>query len=287
MIKIPKYTGDSHFQDYKDAVSRCKGDKKKTLTALENDMERIYSEYDERFIHSDVHNQLRHKLQDKTAIYLRSLYLSGNSITELFRKDYNTRLKNRIYAYRCPYCTYNETNTLEHILPKDLYPEYAVHALNLIPCCSQCNSYKGISIKDDSGMPSTLNFYYHDPNAIQFLEAEFELDGDNRPTFLYNVSFPVGSDPYLSAIILNHYTRLHLTDRLRKRAESRYAEEEVKLILEYKGKPVSKLIEVIASYVNTYTPKYGKNHYYIAMLRCMANSEAYRNYLERILQGEL
>lgn len=278
MIKIPKYKGSSHFQHYKDAVERCKGVKKTALKAIEIGMEVMYDEYDKRFANSDVHNQPFHKLSATIQNYLRSLFVSGNTITEIFRNNYNDRVKqhNMLYAYKCPYCTLNEANTLEHILPKQSYPEYAVHAYNLIPCCSKCNSYKGADIKDESGIPWTLNFYYHDPDAFHYLEAEFKTDANGFPEFEYHLNFPDDCDQLLKRIIENHYEKLHLLDRFKEMAEGRYAEEEIRLL---NCGSIAEVVENLSSYISSAGFRYGRNHYYVAMLRCMVFSNEYQSYL--------
>jgi len=282
MIKIPKYSGISHFQDYVNAVARCKGKKKARLKAIEAGMKIIYDEYDDRFANSDVHNQPMHKLRIDEQDYLRSLYVSGNDITALIRKDYNERIErhNRLYIGKCPYCTLSEANTLEHILPKQSYPEYAVHAYNLIPCCSKCNSYKGDDIKDRSGIPLTLNFYYHDPNAFQYLEADFLTDLNEYPIFVYSLKFPDGCDKLLKKIIENHYDKLHLLDRFKQMAEGKYAEEEIRIL---NFRTIAKVLEHLKSYISNYSTAYGINHYYVAMLRCMASSKEYHSYLTKRL----
>ncbi|NEA65316.1 hypothetical protein [Streptomyces sp. SID12488] len=43
---------------------------------------------------------------------------------------------------RCPLCGQRAVSTLDHHLPKTLYPALAVDPLNLIPACSDCNKLK-------------------------------------------------------------------------------------------------------------------------------------------------
>lgn len=46
-------------------------------------------------------------------------------------------------VYKCPYCSINQPNTLDHFLPRSMYPALAVCRLNLVPMCGVCNDYKG------------------------------------------------------------------------------------------------------------------------------------------------
>lgn len=43
---------------------------------------------------------------------------------------------------KCPYCGFGHATTLDHYLPKSLYPEVAVHPSNLVPSCKDCNTGK-------------------------------------------------------------------------------------------------------------------------------------------------
>ncbi len=40
----------------------------------------------------------------------------------------------------CPMCGSPGTGTLDHFLPKETFPEFAVMAANLVPACTHCNS---------------------------------------------------------------------------------------------------------------------------------------------------
>jgi hypothetical protein len=58
------------------------------------------------------------------------------------RPLYN-RIKGSAKYARCPFCGQRDVKTVDHYLPKQRYPEFAVFAANLIPCCSDCNKAKG------------------------------------------------------------------------------------------------------------------------------------------------
>lgn len=69
----------------------------------------------------------------------------------------------------CQYCTLNSVNTLDHIIPKENYPEYAVHPKNLFPACSQCNSKKSNKWLDNNNNFEFINLYSHDLPNLQYL----------------------------------------------------------------------------------------------------------------------
>lgn len=89
----------------------------------------------------------------KLRITFQSLYESKiKTVVELKKKIKKITTK-------CPYCQISTGETIEHILPKSIYPEYSIYSQNLIPCCSICNSIKGDTILEKNNLPATLNFY--------------------------------------------------------------------------------------------------------------------------------
>jgi hypothetical protein len=39
----------------------------------------------------------------------------------------------------CPYCSLDTNPDLDHFLPKAVFPEFSLHARNLVPICTPCN----------------------------------------------------------------------------------------------------------------------------------------------------
>lgn len=48
----------------------------------------------------------------------------------------------------CPYCLLRQPKSLDHFLPKDFYPEFAVLGWNLVWVCDPCNRKKGNRLVD-------------------------------------------------------------------------------------------------------------------------------------------
>lgn len=44
----------------------------------------------------------------------------------------------------CPMCGSTFSSTLDHVLPKDVFPEWSIFSKNLVPACS-CNTHKGVN----------------------------------------------------------------------------------------------------------------------------------------------
>lgn len=283
MIKYPLYhslNGNTPFDEYKAAAQ---GDA--ILDAIETTMENCYNDYDNAVNSASVHNLDPHGFVAPEKGNLKKLYKSDCDIAKKIRLHHSTFTSNtrRIYNNKCPYCTVSEPDTIEHILPKDKYPEFAVHLYNLIPCCSKCNRHKSEAVRDSAGLPLTINFYYHDPECCQFLETECIIDTNGFPSFQYRLTFPANTDPVLAAIITNHFNRLHLIERYNEEAIKSYTEVEATIKVVCRGKSLKDALQFLKAYLSSTITDYGLNHHYVAMLRCMISSSAYHTYLQSIL----
>lgn len=88
----------------------------------------------------------------------KNLYLSPqpNSI----QKPILDRLRERTLDF-CPACGEDGTpNTLDHYLPKDLFPEFSITMANLFPMCDICQGNKGVAILNDEGERQFLHPYF-------------------------------------------------------------------------------------------------------------------------------
>ena len=72
---------------------------------------------------------------------------------------------------RCPLCAHRAVTTLDHHLPKALYPALAVTPLNLVPSCSDCNKAKLARIPH-SAEDVSIHPYFDDVDRERWLFAE-------------------------------------------------------------------------------------------------------------------
>ena len=59
----------------------------------------------------------------------------------------------------CQYCCVSPPKTYDHYLPISLYPEFAVHQRNLVPCCADCNRDRGTRWKNAQGERNYVHLY--------------------------------------------------------------------------------------------------------------------------------
>ena len=70
----------------------------------------------------------------------------------------------------CPFCSHGSVTTIDHFLPKEKYPIYAILPYNLIPCCSDCNKNKG-SLSPKGLEEQFIHPYYEKVDDVRWLHA--------------------------------------------------------------------------------------------------------------------
>lgn len=76
----------------------------------------------------------------------------------------------------CPICEIQSCLEMDHYIPKELMPEYAVHLSNLIPLCHNCNHEKGTLWLDKNGHRIIFNAYYDLLVGKDIYEVHITLD---------------------------------------------------------------------------------------------------------------
>lgn len=108
---------------------------------------------------------------------------------------------------RCPLCVQRSVTTLDHHLPKALFPALAVAPLNLVPACSDCNKAKLDAAPATAG-DVPLHPYYDDlGNGAWLVGTVVEA----RPAAVrFTVERPAGWSDTLNARVANHFRTLGL-----------------------------------------------------------------------------
>jgi hypothetical protein len=84
---------------------------------------------------------------------------------------------------RCPLCGHRIVTTLDHYLPKALFPALAVVPINLVPACTDCNKIKlqGIAAQENERL---LHPYFDNVENDHWLRAEVIQTAPAALTFL-------------------------------------------------------------------------------------------------------
>src|ERR1700730_6189664 len=108
---------------------------------------------------------------------------------------------------RCPFCDQRNISTLDHILPKSLYPSLAVTPVNLVGACMECNKAK-LSQAPQSAGEVVLHPYFDDITGEQWLVAR--VVRANPCAIVFDVLRPGGWDNLTEDRARRQFARLGL-----------------------------------------------------------------------------
>lgn len=170
-------------------------------------MFRAYDRYFERSADASRIRRLRADADTRTA-------LESNYEILRRRSGYGELLE--ITNGRCPMCGFGEASTLDHYLPRSVYPEFSVFALNLLPACARCNLLKGTAV-GRTPAEQFLHCFFHRVPSIPLLICRVDV----QPGTLL-VEFRIRRSRHIDADILArlsyHFRQLHLATRFRREA---------------------------------------------------------------------
>lgn len=139
----------------------------------------------------------------------RNLYLSpsDNSV----QKPILDELRKRALTY-CPACGEDGTpNTLDHYLPKEKYPEFAVAPVNLFPMCDICQGAKGAKVLSLNQERLFVHPYFDEFLDTQLVELVIgePFNAPNSMQLLASARLP----PEARLLVLRHLEELDIHSR--------------------------------------------------------------------------
>ncbi|WUT01652.1 HNH endonuclease (plasmid) [Streptomyces sp. NBC_00708] len=116
---------------------------------------------------------------------------------------------------RCPLCGHGTVTTLDHFLPKKLFPALCVDPLNLVPACAECNHAKGEKVPL-SAETTLLHPYLDRIDQDRWLDARIV---ESSPLWLeFFVSPPSSWEQVLVRRTQYHFKRFRLAERFAAQA---------------------------------------------------------------------
>ena len=111
----------------------------------------------------------------------------------------------------CPYCNATAVDSLDHALPRAVYPEFSVLAQNLVPACVTCNRKKGDDCFHNTGRNLMHPYFVHIPDdPILFAAVDVEEREVTWDFYLWQNGC-IDDDQFQS--IENLFNLLELSDR--------------------------------------------------------------------------
>lgn len=236
----------------------------------------------ERFKNSKkyFHNLHNVKYTDNVKDSLIGCYNTKAEYFELIKVLLNQSKDNTnsIYNIKCPYCSINNANTIDHILPKELYPEFSFAPGNLIYVCHDCNSKKGIDYKNEN------NRIIINPYRDSFIDEIYVKV--NLDLYPYNMKYKLIAHLEIdtsnctnedSIIINNHYKKLNLLRLLNDELPSLLSELENSFYCN----SYSNQMKTYSLHYDSSSKTNGVNHYKTALYRTLITTEIIKEFYEK------
>ena len=146
---------------------------KARMAGIRQDILDRSTDYDTRADTAEMHIIARHEagLGDVAAEDLIKNYTLRMSRKGVPARAVYDALKILPQNNRCPFCNYGPVETLDHVLPKNIYPGFSVKPTNLVGSCERCNKLKHSAAPTgpDDGF---MHPYFDSVNHIVWLQAE-------------------------------------------------------------------------------------------------------------------
>lgn len=179
----------------------------------------------------------------------------------------------KLAAGRCPLCGHRPVTTLDHYLPKTLYPLLCVTPTNLVPACSDCNK-----AKSDNSFPAAadqpLHPYFDNADEDEWLKAE--VVHGKPPALVFFANPPRHWTADLADRVRHHFEVFELAELYGSQAAAELAEIAYYLARVHDAggeQAVKEYLDLIAAS----RAKVNRNHWRTATYRALAGSSWYRS----------
>lgn len=160
---------------------------------------------------------------------------------------------------QCQYCGIGRPETFDHYLPKEDFPEFSAFALNLLPCCHECNTRKSTEFLR-SGKRQIINLYFDHLPTVQFLFTTIKYK-DKIPIANFELVKPTSISEDEFEVIIAHYRRLKLLDRFRECAPEVFSETKALIQVHERKRTRSRIQEWLRKEAERFEQLYSVNHW--------------------------
>ena len=126
-------------------------------------------------------------------------------------RKYYDKLRAGAELGQCPLCGFGQVSTLDHFLPKSLYPAFSILPLNLVPACKDCNKEKVAAAL--TNLNQVLHPYFEDATVEADTWLFAEIVQTAPPTVRYYAQTPVPWGADLKQRVNNHFNEFRLAHR--------------------------------------------------------------------------
>ena len=179
----------------------------------------------------------------------------------------------------CPMCGTTINHPFDHYLPAVRFPEFSVHPLNVIPCCSKCNSIKDAFWLCPAGQRLFIHGYADAIPTAAFLSVELVT---RPPLTAVGARFDLsqaGMNLNDWTLIKNHFDRLGLISRFNDLGNDEISEmlRSAKAFLQNGGADVE---QFLSSQAENFSTVHGANHWRAVLLKALSLHPLLREWIE-------
>lgn len=250
-------------------VQSKQGDNRAALDAALPRIRRRYALFEQRFTIDELASVTAATWSDEEEKALLHCYNAEVAqLTELKRliRDEQPKSLRTI----CPYCGIGAPVQFDHYLPKMKFPELAVHAYNLVPCCGPCNGKKGETWLLN-GARAFINFYIDSLPTSPILDANLTwrtYRGELIPKVAFVLVRPARFNVARFALIEKHFEKLELLRRYQEQAHTEFDDFRDNACAR-EATTVRQLRTFLQNYINRRTQRLGPLHWRLALYRSM------------------
>lgn len=267
LVALPN---DPTYLDRYEAIRNKKHKATRTpLMAAHAMIEERFKAYSEAIVHGSLASLKSHKEALLLSTPLRACYDVATEPLKQLKSAIRDAQPKRLLKY-CPMCGTTLPRTFDHYMPGVKFPEFAVHPLNLVPCCSSCNSTKDDDWLSGAGKRQYLHAYTDIVPDLQFIHVTLHEDPAlSGVGATFSLVRPLDVVDDLWEIIDSHFRRLKLIDRYDERGNDEVAEilSDCREFLDAEGKNVRKFL---AGRAKDRLTVYGRNHWIAVLMDAMA-----------------
>lgn len=182
---------------------------------------------------------------------------------------------------KCPFCGIGIPSTIDHYFCQDQYPEFSIFLPNLVPCCWECNTTKGVKMVSENSTRKFIHFYFDNLPIEKFLFIEPEFDC-GIPMTKIRLNFNHANET--TEIIKNHFTALKLIQKYKETLNEKL-DDVVKTIIEHsKTMTIDEIRETLRSVHRPLERKYGANFWETCLYDGVINKA---DFIESVIENSL
>jgi hypothetical protein len=275
-MKQLHYLRDRPLGFYDEIVATKHQSRRRILEELRPRIANAYRRYDRKKPELDRLRALNLKPHEAEALLHCYQGARSNKQSRSPRDRIYARI--RALAFECPYCTLPPVKTLDHYLPKALFPEFAILVLNLVPSCSACNRPR--DYRNTARERALIHPYFDTISNERLLVAKVRILA-GLPDVKFSVNLSRCTDLSFGRLYKRHFALLRLRTRYRRWAMSDYGISTIVPREWVRHFSRDRARVILEEQARAEEAKLGANHFKVALIRGAAASDVFLDYCTR------